>query len=140
MKKYSIKTWYARELVILFKVYWHKLKTLNYITKLIMFSHNCVVTWKFWNVCKNNFLFFFLIDKISILSFLGQIFWQKNVALLWFYPNTDLHTFQEDFLFLEPSEIHAKTFSSKLEQKNFDDFFTYVSDDSKKKYFFVEKK
>ena len=28
----------------LFKLYWHKLKTLNPITKLIMFSHNCFVT------------------------------------------------------------------------------------------------
>ena len=28
----------------LIRLYWHKLKTLNYITKLIMFSHNCVVT------------------------------------------------------------------------------------------------
>ena len=28
----------------LFRLYCHKLKTLNYITKLIMFSHNCVIT------------------------------------------------------------------------------------------------
>jgi len=30
--------------LFLFRHYWHKLKTLNYITKLIMFSHNSVVT------------------------------------------------------------------------------------------------
>ena len=29
--------------VFFFSIYWHELKTLNYITKLIMFSHNCVV-------------------------------------------------------------------------------------------------
>ena len=31
-------------LFILFRLYWHKLKTFNYITKLIMSSHNCIVT------------------------------------------------------------------------------------------------
>ena len=28
----------------LIRLYWYKLKILNYITKLIMFPHNCVVT------------------------------------------------------------------------------------------------
>ena len=31
-------------MLILFRLNWQKLKTSNYITKLIMFSHNCVVT------------------------------------------------------------------------------------------------
>ena len=42
--------------IILFELYWHKLKTLNYITKLIMFLHNCVVTRNYITV-KNNFMF-----------------------------------------------------------------------------------
>ena len=36
-------------------LYWHKLKTLNYITKLIMFSHNCVVT-RNYIAAINNFM------------------------------------------------------------------------------------
>ena len=39
--------------IILFILYWHKLKTLNYITKLIMFSPNCVVT-RNYTTAKNN--------------------------------------------------------------------------------------
>ena len=41
--------------IVLFRLYWHKLKTLNYITKLLMFSHNCVVTWNYVTA-KNNFM------------------------------------------------------------------------------------
>ena len=40
---------------ILFRLYWHKLKTLNYITKLIMFSHDCVVT-RNYITAKNNIM------------------------------------------------------------------------------------
>ena len=45
---------YCKLKVILFILYWHKLKTLMYITKLIIFSHNCVVK-RNYITSKNNF-------------------------------------------------------------------------------------
>ena len=43
------------DIYILLRPYWHKLKTSNYITKLIMFSHNGVVT-RNYITAKNNFM------------------------------------------------------------------------------------
>ena len=48
--------------LVLFRLYWHKLKTLNYITNSIMFSHNCVVTRNYITVI-NNFMLTGLSDE-----------------------------------------------------------------------------
>ena len=56
-------------LLILFRLYWHKLKTVNYITKFIMFSHNCVDTPRKTTSCSQVFIYFSIFDKI-LLAFL----------------------------------------------------------------------
>ena len=54
MQGWSVRIHYTL-MIILFRFYWHKLKTLNYITKLIMFSHNGVVIRKYITA-KNNYM------------------------------------------------------------------------------------
>ena len=98
------------------------------------------------------FLLHFSLNKILILSFwdleiVQQQFSTKNVVLLWFCLNSDLHTFPEilrklkkiakknsrknirQFFFLELFETYAINFDHIC--------FAYISDDSKKKYFSV---